>query len=137
MIGERLKSGKGLFGSYLIMHKLIGVLFAVPALIFLLTFVLYPVTYNIYLSFTNASLSAKKAIKFVGIKNFTAMFSNRLFKQYFWNTCRWTFWSVLGQMLLGLGLALLISPPMKGATAIRSFLLICIVIYIRNNGKEE
>ena len=114
--------------SYSRRHRLIGVLFAVPALIFLLTFVLYPVAYNIYLSFTNASLSAKKAVKFVGLKNFTAMFSNKLFKQYFWNTCKWTFWSVLGQMLLGLGLAMLISQPMKGDTAIRSFLLIPYVV---------
>ena len=96
--GERLENRKGILSSYTRRHRLIGVLFAVPALIFLLTFVLYPVAYNIFLSFTNASLSAKKAVKFVGLKNFTVMFSNKLFKQYFWNTCKWTFWSVLGQI---------------------------------------
>ena len=126
--GERLENRKGILSSYTRRHRLIGILFAVPALIFLLTFVLYPVAYNIFLSFTNASLSAKKAVKFVGLKNFTVMFSNKLFKQYFWNTCKWTFWSVLGQMLLGLGLAMLISQPIKGATAIRSFLLIPYVV---------
>ena len=129
MANERLTGkGNGVLSSYSKRHKLIGFTFAIPALIFLLCFVLYPVTYNIYLSFTDTSLSAKKAVHFVGLKNFQTMFSNKLFKKYFWNTCKWTFWSVLGQLVLGLALALLISRPMKGATAIRSFLLVPYVV---------
>ena len=127
-MNERLPAANGKLANYSKRHKLIGFAFAVPALLFLLVFILYPVTYNIYLSLTNAALSGKKAIKFVGLTNFKTMFGNKLFKQYFWNTCKWTFWSVLGQMLLGLGLALLISRPMKGATAIRSFLLVPYVV---------
>lgn len=108
-------------------HRLIGFAFAVPAVIFLLVFVVYPVTYNIWLSFTNTSL-IKKTSSFVGLANYIKMFSNKLFKMYFWNTCKWTFWSVLGQLLLGLAIALLISRPMKGGTALRSFLLIPYVV---------
>ena len=129
MSNERLATRSGsLMSSYSKRRKLIGFLFAIPALIFLLTFVLYPVIYNVYLSFTDTSLSAKKAVHFVGLKNFATMFSNKLFKKYFWNTCKWTFWSVLGQIVVGLALALLISRPMKGATGIRSFLLIPYVV---------
>lgn len=127
-MGQTLEKRKGILSSYSKRHSLVGFLFAIPAIIFLLVFVLYPVIYNIALSFTDASLSAKKAVHFVGIKNYIRMFSDKLFKQYFWNTCKWTFWSVLGQILLGLGIALLISRPMKGATAIRSFLLIPYVV---------
>lgn len=116
-----------LLDSYEKRHKLIGFAFAIPAVIFLLTFVVYPVVYNIYLSFTNTSL-IKKDSSFVWFDNYTRMFSNKLFKKYFWNTCVWTFWSVLGQLVLGLGIALLISRPMKGATALRSFLLIPYVV---------
>ena len=127
-MGQTLEKRKGILSSYSKRHSLVGFLFAIPAIIFLLVFVLYPVIYNIALSFTDASLSAKKAVHFVGIKNYIRMFSDKLFKQYFWNTCKWTFWSVLGQILLGLGIAMLISRPMKGATAIRSFLLIPYVV---------
>lgn len=127
-MGQTLETKKGILSSYSRRHSLVGFLFAIPAIIFLLVFVLYPVIYNIALSFTDASLSAKKAVHFVGIKNYVRMFSDKLFKQYFWNTCKWTFWSVAGQILLGLGIALLISRPMKGATAIRSFLLIPYVV---------
>ena len=116
-----------LLDSYEKRHRLIGFAFAIPAVIFLLTFVLYPVVYNIWLSFTNTSL-IKKESSFVWLDNYIRMFSNKLFKKYFWNTCVWTFWSVLGQLVLGLGIALLISRPMKGSPALRSFLLIPYVV---------
>ena len=111
-----------LLGSYERRHKIIGLAFAVPVIVFLLAFVLYPVLYNVWLSFTNASL-IKKTSSFVGIDNYIKIFSNKLFPKYFWNTMRWTFFSVIGQLALGLGIALLISRPMKGGTALRSFLL--------------
>ncbi|MEZ3436675.1 MAG: sugar ABC transporter permease [Lachnospiraceae bacterium] len=114
-------------GGYKKKHSMIGMAFSIPIVIFLLVFVLYPVVYNIWLSFTNASLM-KGTSEFVGIDNYVRIFSNKLFKKYFWNTCVWTFWSVLGQLLLGLGLALLISRPMRGGTALRSFLLIPYVV---------
>ena len=127
-MSETVIQKRRLSGGYAKRHNMIGLAFALPAIIFLLVFVLYPVVYNVVLSFTDASLSAKKGMHFVGLKNYISMFSNRLFKKYFWNTCVWTFWSVLGQIVLGLALALLISRPMKGATALRSFLLIPYVV---------
>ena len=127
-MSETVIQKRRLSGGYAKRHNMIGLAFALPAIIFLLVFVLYPVVYNVVLSFTDASLSAKKGMHFVGLKNYISMFSNRLFKKYFWNTCVWTFWSVLGQVVLGLALALLISRPMKGATALRSFLLIPYVV---------
>ncbi len=116
-----------LITSYERRHKLIGLAFAIPVVVFLLAFVLYPVLYNVYLSFTNESL-IKKTSSFVGLDNYVKIFSNKLFLKYFWNTIRWTFFSVLGQLVLGLGIALLIARPMKGGTALRSFLLIPYVV---------
>ncbi len=116
-----------LLNSYARRHKLIGFAFAIPVIIFLLAFVLYPVLYNIWLSFTDTSL-IKKTNSFIGIQNYVKMFGNKLFWKYFWNTCKWTFWSVLGQLTAGLGIALLITRQMKGGTALRSFLLIPYVV---------
>lgn len=124
--GTMLKRPR-LINSYERRHKLIGLTFAIPVVVFLLAFVLYPVLYNVYLSFTNASL-IKKTSSFVGFDNYVKIFSNKLFLKYFWNTVRWTFFSVLGQLVLGLGIALLIARPMKGGTALRSFLLIPYVV---------
>lgn len=116
-----------LINSYERRHNLIGLAFAIPVVVFLLAFVIYPVLYNVWLSFTNASL-IKKTSSFVGFDNYVRIFSNKLFSKYFWNTISWTFFSVLGQLVLGLGIALLITRQMKGGTALRSFLLIPYVV---------
>lgn len=108
-------------------HRLIGFAFSVPVLVFLVVFVFYPVLYNVWLSFTNASL-INKTSRFVFLDNYKKMFGSKLFYKYFWNTCKWTFWSVLGQLGIGLGIALLISRPIKGGTALRSFLLVPYVV---------
>lgn len=113
--------------SYRKRHNRIGLAFSIPVIIFLVVFVLYPVIYNVWLSFTDTSLM-KSTSEFVGLKNYIRIFQNELFKKYFWNTCVWTFWSVLGQLALGLGLAVLISRPIRGGTALRSFLLIPYVV---------
>lgn len=113
--------------SYRKKHNLAGVMFSIPIIVFLVVFVLYPVVYNVWLSFTNTSLM-KSGSDFIGLDNYIRIFQNSLFEKYLWNTCVWTFWSVLGQLVLGLALALLISRQMKGGTALRSFLLIPYVV---------
>ena len=47
---------KHVVNGYRKKHSMIGLAFSIPVIIFLLVFVLYPVVYNIWLSFTNASL---------------------------------------------------------------------------------
>ena len=49
--GTMLKRPR-LFNSYERRHKLIGLAFAIPVIVFLLAFVLYPVLYNVWLSET-------------------------------------------------------------------------------------
>lgn len=126
-IGMKKSEKKPVYSSYKKKHSLIGVAFSIPVILFLVVFVLYPVIYNIYLSFTNTSLM-KSTSEFIGFENYVRMFHNKLFKKYLWNTFVWTFWSVVGQLVLGLGLAMLISRPIKGGTALRSFLLIPYVV---------
>lgn len=125
-LGEKTKKNR-IVSGYKKKHNRVGLAFSIPIILFLLVFVLYPVVYNVALSFTDTSLM-KGTGHFVAFDNYIRLFGNKLFKKYFWNTCVWTFWSVLGQLLLGLLLALLISRPMRGGTALRSFLLIPYVV---------
>ncbi len=127
MSSGTLPNTRRLLGSYEKRHKLIGLAFAVPIIVFLVMFVVYPVLYNVWLSFTNSSL-IKKTSEFVGFQNYVKIFGNKLFVKYLLNTVKWTFWSVLGQLVMGLAIALLIARPMKGGTALRSFLLIPYVV---------
>jgi multiple sugar transport system permease protein len=99
----------------------------VPTVLFLSVFILYPVIYNIWISFTDANL-LKKVTNFIGFDNYKRLFASTVFPKYLWNTVVWTVFSVAGQMLLGFGIALLINRQMRFGTALRSFLLIPYVV---------
>lgn len=125
---ERRRDGSGSFASrYHQRRQLLGIVFITPTVLFLAVFVLYPVLYNVWLSFTNANL-LKSATSFVALDNYKKLFDNKMFPKYLWNTVVWTVFSVVGQLLLGFGVALLINRKMRFGTALRSFLLIPYVV---------
>lgn len=109
-------------------RQLLGILFIIPTVLFLAVFILYPVLYNVWLSFTDAKL-LKSTTSFIGLDNYKKLFSNTVFPKYLWNTVVWTSFSVIGQLLVGFALALLInSKTLRYGTAFRSFLLIPYVV---------
>lgn len=127
MQSENRMHKSSLFGSYQKRRQLIGLAFALPAVIFLVVFVLYPVLYNVVLSFTDAKLT-KDSFEFIDIQNYIKIFKNPMFKKYFMNTVVWTVFSVAGQLALGLGIALIINRKMRFGTPLRSLLLIPYVV---------
>ncbi|MHC1782204.1 MAG: carbohydrate ABC transporter permease [Anaerolineaceae bacterium] len=119
--------GKNLILNFYRKRKLLGFVFILPTILFLVIFILYPVISNLFLSFTDARLM-KSEYNFVGFENYVKLFSNKMFYKYTWNTVIWTVFSVAGQLILGLGLALLINRETHGGTFLRSFLLIPYVV---------
>ena len=118
---------KTLLDSYFFRRNMLGILFVLPALLFLIFFVLYPVLYNVFLSFTNATLS-KDTFKFVGLKNYIKLFKSANFRRYLTNNIIWTVFSVIGQLALGLAFALIITKRVRGGTFLRSILLVPYVV---------
>ena len=124
---ETSKNGNKFNLNFYSKRKLLGFLFILPTILLLLIFILYPVISNLWLSFTDARLM-KSEYNFIGFENYIKLFSNKMFLTYTWNTVVWTVGSVIGQLVLGLGLALLINRNMKGGSFLRSFLLIPYVV---------
>lgn len=84
----------------------------VPAVALLAVFLLGPVIWSLYGSFTNSSLTGAGAshAEWVGLDNYTELFTNPDFLQSAWLTVLFVVCSaVIGQCVLGLGLALLMS----------------------------
>ncbi|ABM09985.1 carbohydrate ABC transporter permease [Paenarthrobacter aurescens] len=84
----------------------------VPSILLLLLFLLAPVLWSFYASFTDASLSGKAARnpEWVGIDNYARMFSDGSFPLAAWLTVVFVAASaVLGQNVLGLLIALLMT----------------------------
>ncbi len=121
------KQGRNIFLNFYTRRKLLGVIFILPTILFLVVFILYPVLSNLFLSLTDACLT-KKNYNFIGFENYLKLFTNKMFLKYSWNTLVWTFFSVIGQLVLGLGLAMLINYQTIGGPFLRGFLLIPYVV---------
>ncbi|WAP53389.1 sugar ABC transporter permease [Arthrobacter sp. ATA002] len=92
----------------------------VPAVLLLLLFMLGPVLWSIWGSFTNAALSGSAASepRFIGVDNYVALLTDPDFPNAVWLTVVFLLVSaVIGQNFLGLGLALLMA---KAPKAVRS-----------------
>lgn len=128
--GSFAQSSKPFYKSFFNFHtkrKLLGFIFILPTILLIGLFIIYPVLSNLILSFTDAKLM-KSEFNFVGFENYIKLLTNKMFLKYTWNTIVWTVLSVAGQLILGLGLALLINREMRGGTLFRSFLLIPYVV---------
>ncbi|WP_206528051.1 sugar ABC transporter permease [Marinitoga sp. 38H-ov] len=94
-----------------------------PTVILISLLILYPVIYNIYLSFFEVSISDAPN-KFVGLKNYSEILKDISFWKSFGITILFTFTTVLGSILLGLGVALLMNREFPGRNIVRALLLL-------------
>lgn len=83
-------------------------IFLTPALILLGAFLLYPIGYLFYLSFTGGSFTAE-GIHWVGLKNYQRLFFNPDFWQVVGNTAYFTIATVIPSLILPLILAVLLN----------------------------
>ncbi len=83
-------------------------LFLLPSFILLGVFFIAPALWAIYVSFTNMALTGPTALhwEFIGLKNYTQLFSDSGFIKSFEVTFYFLFGSVIGQFMLGLLLAI-------------------------------
>ncbi|QKC85381.1 sugar ABC transporter permease [Mesorhizobium sp. NZP2077] len=81
--------------------------FMAPALLLVSGLLLYPVAFNIYLSFTDWR-KFTGLDTFVGFRNYERLFETIYFTQAAFNTMIWVVASLIFPVLLGLGLAILL-----------------------------
>ena len=82
--------------------------FLAPALLLLGVFVIGPIGYLFYLSFTNGSFT-KDGVTWVGLKNYLRLILNPDFLQVIWNTAYFTIATVIPSIVIPLGLAVLLN----------------------------
>lgn len=100
-----------------------------PAIVGLATLTIYPLLWELRLSFTNMSLRAFKDPQFIGLTNYVRVFTEPVLKQtYFFpllgRTILWTVVNVTFHVVGGMILALLLNRPMRGKGIYRMFLII-------------
>lgn len=97
--------------------------FVTPALGLLLAMNLFPLIFNVYLSFTNADLSGG-TVESVGARNYTILFSQARYASALSTTALFVLGSVSIELLLGFVLALALRDRMPGKTIVLTVLLI-------------
>ncbi|HGQ6093839.1 TPA: carbohydrate ABC transporter permease [Streptococcus pneumoniae] len=80
-------------------------IFVLPAMIIVGLLFVYPFFSSIFYSFTNKHLIMPN-YKFVGLANYKAVLSDPNFFNAFFNSIKWTVFSLVGQVLVGFVLAL-------------------------------
>jgi len=90
--------------------------FVIPTVLFLIVFNVFPLIYSLGYSFTDFRASTKDPVNFIGLKNYTDLLSDPFIWRNFTITAHYVIVSVVGQVIVGFGLALLLNRqmPFKG-----------------------
>ena len=94
-------------------------IFLTPALILLTAFLLYPIAYLFYLSFTRGSFTAS-GVQWVGVKNYLRLFLDPDFWQVMGNTLYFAIATVIPSLILPLILAVLLNQALIGRGFLRA-----------------
>jgi multiple sugar transport system permease protein len=97
--------------------------FVAPTLLFLIALNVFPLLYNVILSFTNADLLSPTS-RWVGGRNYARVFYDPVFAQAIRTTGVFVFFAVLIELLLGFVLALALKRNFRGKTVVLTILLI-------------
>jgi len=111
------------------MWKKSGVLlFLAPTVIILLVLSIFPLIYNIYLSFQKTGISPEITTEFIGLKNYVKIFSDPFFWNVLKNTLIFIFSVLVVEIVLGLIVAMSIRKLFEKSVVFRTIVLMPLMI---------
>ena len=102
--------------------------FLLPAVAMLFLITVYPLLYGLAVSFTDLQLARPRQAVFVGVSQYVEMARSAHFRITVTNTLLFIVGAVGGQMVLGLGLALLLNRGLPGFAVVRTLMLLPMTI---------
>lgn len=99
----------------------------IPALAVMMLFIIYPLIRGVYISLFQWN-GYSQNMKFVGLKNYLSLFSDKKFVMSFLNTLLYGFGSAFLQNLFGLALALLVDCKFKTNNLLRTIVYLPVMI---------
>lgn len=101
-----------------------GWMLLLPALILLALVFAYPILRAFWLSLFTQNLGTQLKLVFSGLDNYGRMISDGRFWQSMWNTTVFTAGSVLLELILGMGVALVLNQSFRGRGIVRTISLL-------------
>lgn len=103
-------------------------IFTLPAVLFILVMMVFPIVYTLRLSLTDWSMSSQTAPLWVGIKNYAALFTqDPRFVGAVWRTIYFTVMAVAVETVLGVGIALVLNRDFPGKNLVKTIFLLPMV----------
>jgi multiple sugar transport system permease protein len=103
-------------------------LFMAPALALIAIVTVYPMIYSMIISFQDVRLARINQAEFVGLANYARIIGDTAFHRSLLLSIIYVLGSVLGSLLLGLGLALLFNRDLPGIALWRSLMIVPMVV---------
>ena len=105
--------------------RAIAWLFIGPTILLLLAINIFPLLWTVYLSFTNYRANQPgREVKWVGMRNYERLLGSEDIWGYLQATAHFVIWTMLLQVVIGLGLALLLNRNFRGASFWTTVILI-------------
>lgn len=108
-------------------EKNLRYIFPLPAVLFVVVLMVFPVAYTFFLSFTDWTLTSGRPLSVVGLKSYLQVLKEPRFLEALGRTFYFTFGSVIVEMLLGTALALILNRTFKGKGVVKTLLLLPLV----------
>ncbi len=114
----------------------IGYAFVLPALVFMLVFIGYPIINNLVLSFqdVNVMTISSKTKEFIGFQNYITLFKESVLITAIFNTLYFSIVCIVFQFIIGFALALFFNRKFSFAKPLRGLLMISWMIPITITG---
>ncbi|EMS69462.1 carbohydrate ABC transporter permease [Ruminiclostridium cellobioparum] len=111
-------------------NESVGYFFVLPALLFMLAFIGYPIINNIILGFQNVDVMTfnNEVKEFVGIQNYIELFRDDILRAAIPNTLIFTVGSIIFQFVVGFALALFFNQNFTFSKPVRGLLMVAWMI---------
>jgi len=109
------------------LEKNLRILFPLPAAVFVVVMMLFPVVYTLFLSTTNWNLTTGTPLRFVGFASYARILTEPRFINAVGRTFLFTVLAVCVETVLGVALALVFNRQFRGKGFLKLFLLLPLV----------
>ena len=115
-----------IYNRYTKREIMAGYCFILPAAVFLALIVIYPLIYNLSMSFHEVTLETFRGGQpFIGLENYKEVLAMPMVRKAIWNTIYFTVMSIIFQFVIGFALALLFSRAFRLSKISRGLLMGC------------
>ena len=110
-------------------QTLVPLVFIFPAVVVLVVGLIIPVANAFYLSFFDWDMGTPwESANSIGFDNYVRMFTDESVRNSVWVTLKYTFATTSIEMILGIGLALALERPIRGASVFRTIFILPLMV---------